>query len=58
MGYILNKDQMDIVNLAKDYAVKKVMPLVPELDNAPELTPETEEGKNFWPSIRVLLTSA
>ncbi|MCI5531865.1 MAG: acyl-CoA dehydrogenase family protein [Caecibacter massiliensis] len=47
MGYILNKDQMDIVNLAKDYAVKKVMPLVPELDNAPELTPETEEGKKL-----------
>lgn len=47
MGYILNKDQMDIVNLAKDYAVKKVMPLVPELDSAPELTPETEEGKKL-----------
>ena len=54
MGYILNKDQWDIVNLAKDYAEKKVMPLVPELDNAPEL----KKAKNFLNSTKALLTSA
>ena len=28
MGYILKKDQQDLVNLAKDFAEKKVAPFV------------------------------
>ena len=36
MGYILNKDQQDLVNLAKDFAQKKVAPYVHELDEAKE----------------------
>ena len=34
MGYILNKDQQDLVDLAKDFAQKKVAPFVAELDRA------------------------
>ena len=36
MGYILKKDQQDLVNLAKDFAEKKVAPFVHELDQAKE----------------------
>lgn len=31
MGYILDKDSMDLVKLAKDFAENKVKPLVAEL---------------------------
>ena len=36
MGYILNKDQQDLVALARDFAEKKVAPFVHELDEAKE----------------------
>lgn len=45
MGYILNKDQQELVDLAKDFASKKVAPYVSLLDRADNLTPETDEGK-------------
>lgn len=52
MGYILNKDQQDLVALARDFAEKKVAPFVHELDEA------KEPVRSFWiftrkPSISV-----
>ena len=39
MGYILDKDSMDLVKLAKDFAENKVKPLVAELDRAEKCDP-------------------